>query len=101
MSSIDSEPDSRGRPAPDIHDFYLEILKFYATPQQPPTQAGGYRDPYGQRPVVRFDQELQEMAGNFDQVPEAAQEPALHPIPRVRARTPPGTATTSASPRSH
>ena len=86
LSSIDAEPDSRGRPAPDIHDFYLEMLKFYATPQQPPTQATGYKDPYGQRPVVRFDQELQEMAASFAQNPDAAQEQALHLIERVRSR---------------
>ena len=86
LTSIDSEPVSRGRPAPDIHDFYLEMLKFYAAPQQPPTQASGYRDPYGQRPVVRFDQELQEMAANFDQCPDLAQKQALHLIEQVRSR---------------
>ena len=87
LSSIDGEPDTRGRPAPDIHDFYLEMLKFYATPQQPPTQASEYHDPYGQRPVVRFDQELQEMAANFDQFPDPAQKQALHLIERVRSRS--------------
>ena len=87
LSSIDGEPDSRGRPAPDIHDFYLEMLKFYATPQQPPTQASGYRDPYGQRPVIRFDQELQEMAANFDRSPDPAQKQALHLIQQIRSRT--------------
>ena len=86
LSSIDGEPVSRGRPAPDIHDFYLEILKFYATPQLPPAQASGYRDPHGQRPVVRFDQELQEMAANFDQVSDPAQKQAMHLIEQVRAR---------------
>ena len=86
LSSIDGKPDSRGRPVPDIHDFYLEMLKFYATPEQPPTQAGAYRDPYGQRPVVRFDQELQEMAAIFDQSPDSAQKQALHLIEHVRSR---------------
>ena len=86
LSSMYAEPDSRGRPAPDIHDFYLEMLKFYATPQQPPTQASGYKDPYGQRPVIRFDQELQEMAASFAQSPDAAQDQALHLIERVRSR---------------
>lgn len=86
LSSIDGEPALRGRPAPDIHDFYLEMLKFYTTPQQPPAEASGYRDPYGQRPVVRFDQELQEMAANFDQAPDPAQKQALHLIEQVRSR---------------
>ncbi len=86
LTSIDSEPVSRGRPAPDIHDFYLEMLKFYTTPQLPPTQSSGYRDPYGQRPVVHFDHELQEMAANFDKVPGPAREQALHLIEQVRSR---------------
>ena len=86
LTSIDNEPVSRGRPAPDIHYFYLEILKFYATAQQPPTQASGYRDAYGQRPVVHFDHELEEMAANFDQFPDSAQRQAIHIIEQVRSR---------------
>ena len=86
LSNIDGKPDSRGRPVPDIHDFYLEMLKFYTTPEQPPTQASAFRDPYGQRPVVRFDQELQEMAAAFDQSPDPAQKQALHLIEQVRSR---------------
>ena len=86
LTSIGNEPVSRGRPAPDIHDFYLEMLKFYATPQLPPTQASGYGNAYGQRPVIRFDQELQEMAANFDQLPDPAQKQALHLIEQVRSR---------------
>ena len=86
LTSIDSEPVVRGRPAPDIHDFYLEMLKFFTTPQRPPTQAGGYRYPYGQRPVVNFDHELQEMAASFDQIPDPPQRQALHLIKQVRSR---------------
>ena len=87
LTSIDSEPVSRGRPAPDIHDFYLEMLKFYATPLQPPTQASGYRNPYGQRPVVHFDYELQQMAADFEISPDPAQKQALHLIEQVRSRS--------------
>ena len=52
----------RGVRPPDIHDFYLEMLKFYTTPQLPPVQASGYREPYGVRPVVNFEHELDQMA---------------------------------------
>ena len=73
LAKVNGEHPTRGRPPPDIHDVYLEILKYYATPQPPPSVAGAYRDPHGLRPVVRFDQELQGMASSFEQVPDLAQ----------------------------
>ena len=59
----------RGVRPPDIHDFYLEMLKFYTTPQPPPMQASGYREPYGVRPVVNFERELDQMAQHFQPSP--------------------------------
>ena len=76
----------RGRPAPEIHDFYLEMLKFYTTPQLPPDQAVGYREPYGLRPVVRFEQELDDMARRFGTLPEPARGAASRVIGKVRNR---------------
>ena len=78
----------RGQRPPDIHDFYLEMLKFYTTPQPPPVQASGYREPYGVRPVVNFERELDQMAQQF----QAVSHPSLHEaartiIDRVRHRT--------------
>lgn len=55
-----------GDPRPDLNDFCLEILKFYTTPQSPPDEAAGYRDPYGLRPVVRFDEEFAELEASFN-----------------------------------
>ena len=79
--------DRRGRPSPDIHAFYLEMLKFYATAQPPPAQARGYREPHGLRPVVNFGQELDQMAQHFKAVPDRAmQEAALTIISQVRHR---------------
>ena len=77
-----------GRRSPqDIHDFYLEILKFYTTPQSPPMQTRGYRDPYGLRPVVNFERELDEMARQFKAAPdEAVQQAAQTLIDQVRQR---------------
>jgi hypothetical protein len=70
----------------DIHDFYLEMLKFYTTPQEPPVQARGYHDPYG-RPIVRFEQDLVEMTQNFGRVAvPAVREAALSIIGKVRQR---------------
>ena len=81
------ESDHRGRPPRSIHDFYLEVLKFYTTPQQPPTQASGYWQPYGLRPVVSFEQELQQLAQNFQAFPDAmVRDAALTIIGRLRRR---------------
>ena len=87
-----SETDSRGRPPKDIHDFYLEILKFYTTSSPPPTEADGYRDGYGLRPVVNFQEELDEMAriydsaGALDSADGPCSDSALHLINNVRQR---------------
>ena len=92
MVDKNSVPDARGRPPKDIHDFYLEILKFYTTPSLPPTEADGYRDGYGLRPVVRFQEELDEMARNYDSPGELEsvngpwRDSALSLIDNVRQR---------------
>jgi hypothetical protein len=49
------------RPAPDIHDCLAELCKFYLAPQSPPTQAKGYRDPFGMGPPLGFAKELERM----------------------------------------
>ncbi len=78
----------RGQRPPDIHDFYLEMLKFYTTPQPPPVQANGYREPYGVRPVVNFERELDQMAEHFRAVSNPmVQEAALTMIDQVRHRS--------------
>ena len=79
-----------GRGPQDIHDFYLEMLKFYATPQAPPTEEAGYRDPYNQRPVVNFQQEMDELARGIASEPAATdrvRETGLALIERVRGRS--------------
>ncbi len=88
LAEVNGAPSRRGMRPPDIHDFYLEMLKFYATPQAPPTQASGYRDPYGLRPVVNFERELDQMAQQFRAVADVqVQEAARTLIAQVRQRT--------------
>ena len=87
LVSMDSEPDRRGRPPKDIHDFCLEVLKFYATPNTPPPEAAAYRDPHGQRPVVDFLQELDEMGATFGDTDEPVRSAALDMIARIRDRS--------------
>ncbi len=82
-----SAADVKRETAPDIHDFYLEMLKFYTTSQRPPRQARGYRDPYGLRPVVRFEHELDDIARQVRSTADAAvREAAQTVISQVRHR---------------
>ncbi|MSQ06380.1 MAG: hypothetical protein EXR54_02075 [Dehalococcoidia bacterium] len=85
LVTVSAPTDSRGRKR-DIHDFFLEILKFYTTPQSPPTQSSGYREAYGLRPVVRFEEELDQMARGYGNVPDPARNAALYLVAKVRDR---------------
>jgi hypothetical protein len=67
---VDDEPP-RGRPPFDINDACLEILKFYTTPDEPPADTAGYRDPRGIRPIINLEEELKEMAQNIRVCPPA------------------------------
>ena len=87
LTRLDGEPDGGRRPPRDIHDFYLEMLKFYTTPQEPPSDAKGYREPYGLRPVVRFEEELDEMARKFGDPSTSGRDAALPMIGKVRQRS--------------
>ena len=82
----DGERDRRNRRQRDIHDFYLEVLKFYTTPQSPPLDSSGYRDPHGMRPVISLEEELDQIAISFGNTSEPARNAALHIIAKVRDR---------------
>ncbi|MGE3540382.1 MAG: hypothetical protein AB7N91_23435 [Candidatus Tectimicrobiota bacterium] len=79
--------ERRPKAMPTIHDFYLEMLKFYTTPQAPPVDASGYKEPHGVRPVVNLEQELQQLTRQFQRVQvEAVREAALRLIDCIRRR---------------
>ncbi len=79
--------DTGRRRPQDIHDFYLEMLKFYTTPQSPPMQVRDYRDPYGLRPVTNFERDLDEMAREFrEALDEVVQDAAQTLIGQIRQR---------------
>jgi hypothetical protein len=82
-----SAVDVKRQTPQDLHDFYLEMLKFYTTSQRPPLQARGYRDPYGLRPVVHFAHELDAMDRQVKSATDAAvREAAQTVISQVRQR---------------
>ena len=87
LTRLNGEASGGSRPPPVIHDFYLEMLKFYTTPQEPPAEAKGYREPYGLRPVVKFEEELDEMARRFGDASASVRDAALPMIGKVRQRT--------------
>ncbi len=77
----------RGTTPADINDFCLEIMKFYTTPMSPPEEPAGYREPYGLRPVVRFEEELAEMEAAFESADEPCRPAALAIIEKVLNRS--------------
>lgn len=81
---VDRAQGNRG--AQDVHDFYLEMLKFYVAPELPPSDAAGYYDPYNQRPVISLDQECDELNRAFVSAADNLREPVTACIKRVRER---------------
>jgi len=82
---LDDEPP-RGRELFDINDACLEILKFYTTPEEPPTNTTGYRDPRGIRPIINIEEELREMARNTEGCPPAVVEAGSVIFDKIKGR---------------
>ena len=76
----------RGRPPFDINDVCLEIIKFYTTPEGPPDDSKGYRDPRGIRPIVNIEQELDEMARELSQCPGPVVQSGSIILDKIRGR---------------
>ena len=80
-------PASGGKPPLDLHDFYLELFKWYIPHSAPPSTADGYRQPTGMETIPIFNQNLDTM---IRQHSEAADEPcksaALDILHRVKER---------------
>ncbi len=78
---------SRSRQPRDIHDFFLEVIKYYTTPVPPPETVDGYRDTRGTRPVITLEQEMDEIGLGFSREPGPASKAALAMIDKVRSRS--------------
>ena len=86
LAPLEGESGPRGGPARGLFDACLEIMKFYATPAEPPARADGYREPYGQRPVVNFQQELDELALSYNETAPPVREAACRIFDRLKER---------------
>ena len=54
-------PGSGGRQPLDLHDFYLELFKWYVPIDDPPADSKGYRHPVGMETIPMFRQNLDSM----------------------------------------
>lgn len=88
IGGVDEERPTDGRKPPlDLHDFYLELLKWYIPHSPPPMDADGYRQSVGMETIPLFNQNLEVM---IRQHSDAADEPckfaALNVLHTVKAR---------------
>lgn len=81
---IESSQGNRG--PQDVHDFYVEMVKFYLAPELPPTDASGYFDPYNQRPVISVEDECDSLSAAFASAGDALREAATACLGKVRQR---------------
>lgn len=73
--------------AVDLHDFYLELFKWYTTPADPPEDAVSYGAPYGMDSVPRFNQDLDGMFQGFSMVTwEPLSASATSIVQKIRQR---------------
>ncbi len=78
---------SQGNRGPqDVHDFYVEMVKFYLAPELPPMDAAGYYDPYNQRPVISVEDECDDLIRSFAGAGDELREAATACIGKVRQR---------------
>ncbi len=80
-------PASRRHPPVDLHDFYLELFKWYIPASQPPVYAEEYAQPYGMKSVPMFRQNLEAMIRRLtESSANPSQDAALHILRQVQAR---------------
>ena len=81
---VESSQGNRG--PQDVHDFYVEMVKFYLAPDLPPRDAAGYFDPYNQRPVISVEDECDSLTGAFASADDALRDATTACLRRVRQR---------------
>lgn len=70
----------------DVHDFYLELLKFYVPPDLPPDDPAGYYDPYNQRPVISIEQECDDLNRAFTSADNNLRQAVAACLHKIRSR---------------
>ena len=88
-----TEPQAAsGRKPPlDLHDFYLELFKWYIPHTTPPPQATGYAQPIGMETIPMFNQNLDTMIRQHTDAPGGDWHDAtIDILHKVKARGYPG-----------
>ena len=81
---VESSQGNRG--PQDVHDFYVEMVKFYLAPELPQADAAGYFDPYNQRPVISIEDECDSLANAFASADTALRDAATTCLGKIRQR---------------
>ena len=78
---------SAGNQPRDLHDFFAEVFKFYATPNAPPSDVDGYKEPAGMRSIPQFNQQLDIMIRSFSGIQDTGlQEAAVTTLQKIQKR---------------
>jgi serine/threonine protein kinase len=78
---------NRGNQPPDMHNFFSEVFSFYATPDLPPSDVNGYRNPPGMRVIPDFNQQINSMVQSFSGIKDLrVKEAAVTILQKVRDR---------------
>ena len=80
------ERSQANRGPQDVHDFYVEMVKFYLAPELPPNNAAGYFDPHSQRPVISIEDECDSLVTAFASADDALREATTVCLGKVRQR---------------
>lgn len=88
ISSIAAPREAtRRRTALDLHDFFLELFRWYTAPHGPPLEASAYGMPYGMDQAPLFARDLDRLASAFSESdPSPLRTAALDILARIRQR---------------
>lgn len=71
----------------DLHDFYLELFKWYLTPVTPPSEPSIYCEPYGMDSVAMFNQNMSALIRDYsDQSSDSRNLAVLTILEKVKER---------------
>jgi len=74
-------------PTLDLHDCLAELCRFYLTPHLPPTEAKGYREPFGMEPSRGFSRDLDRLIAMCrDLTTGSLQEAGVALLQRIKGR---------------
>ena len=79
---------SMGSGPKDFHDFFLEVFRFYATPDPPPASASGYGEPAGMRSVPDFDTQIGDLVRSYATSKDGdLKEAAIAALQKIQSRS--------------